>query len=508
MNLAHILKDSLTRHPEKVVFEGDGRSLSYIQLDRLAENLAASLARLGYGEGSRIAVLLPNIPEYAVVVFGLWRLGAEPVLINPQLTGPELQYLLQDSGAHAVLLAEALLPVVAPLRSELPAVRWIIVGQSVSESDIPFAPLVATPGHHPIVERRSDAVAQVMYTSGTTGRPKGALLSHGNLLSNALAGIEVLDISAEDHLFCILPVFHAFAFTAALVILPLAGGSVTFEYRYNPKQLAGQLRDPRLSVMVAVPGLLATLLRFPEEFRLSTALRCILCGGDALPESLERQFAGRFGDKVRQGYGMTECSPYIAFAPLDRPSRPGSIGVCFPQGHQLTVRDPFSGAFLAPGEVGELVVRGPHIFQGYWNTSGATEEAFVDGWLRTGDLGYVDREGYYFLVDRLKDMLIVGGEKVYSREVEDVLGSFEPVREAAVIGDLDPDRGELVHAYVSLKEGATTSEEAVIAHARRFLSTFKVPRRVTILPELPKSATGKILKRELRKLTTPPSYKT
>ncbi len=500
MNLACVLQESLRLYPDKIAFEGDGRAFTYAQVDRLSENLAASFGTRGLEPGTRVAVMLPNIPEYALVMYGLWRLGAEPVLVNPQLTGRELLYILQDSHAKVLVLPEALLPVFEPIGAELPSVEVVVIGESARAEYWNFTELVATPGACPIAERHTDDVAQLMYTSGTTGQPKGALLTHGNLLANARAGIEVLTVAEADHLFCILPVFHAFAFTAALIILPLAGGSVSFEYRYSPKKLMAHLADPRLSVMVAVPSLLATILRFPKEFNLSPVLRCILCGGGPLPPQTELDFAERFGDLVRQGYGMTECAPYAAVNPFSKPPKLGSIGTSFPQGHALAVRDPLSGEPLAANVVGELVVRGPHVFKGYWSRPEATAESFAAGWLRTGDLGYCDEEGYFFLVDRLKDLIIVGGENVYSREVEDSLLGFAPLREVGVVGQPDPDKGEVVHAFVSLKEDAIATEAEIVQYARTQLTAIKVPKQVTILEDLPKSATGKILKRELRKL--------
>ena len=501
MNLAHALQYGLAQTPEKIAFEGDDRAYSYAQVAQLSENFAASLHSLGYLPGQRIAVMLPNIPEYALVMYGLWRLGVEPVLVNPQLTGRELLYILQDSQTKAIIVPNALLPVLEPLRPELKELAVIVIGASGSSQDLNFGQLVATLGQHPILERSLEDTAQLLYTSGTTGNPKGAMLSHGNLWANAKGGVTALHVSPADHLFCILPVFHAFAFTAALVIVPLAGGSVNFEYRYAPKKLMEHLSDPRVSVMVAVPSLLGMFLRFPEEFKLSPALRCILSGGGPLAPQLEAAFSQRFGDIVRQGYGLTECSPYAAVNPLHAAPKLGSIGTVFPGENELAVRDPVSGEFLSIGEVGELVVRGPHVFKGYWNRPEATTEAFVDHWLRTGDLGYQDEDGYFYIVDRLKDMIIVGGENVYSREVEDVLMGLEPLREVAVIGDPDPNKGEVVHAYASLKEGEITTEAEVIAYARKFLTAIKVPKYVTFLDELPKSATGKILKRQLRKST-------
>jgi long-chain acyl-CoA synthetase len=498
MNLAHALQYGLSQTPEKIAFEGDGRAFSYAQVAQLSENFAASLHALGYLPGQRIAVMLPNIPEYALVMYGLWRLGVEPVLVNPQLTGRELLYILQDSHAKAIIVPDALLPVLEPLRPELKELTVIVLGAGGSSQDLNFGQLVATLGQHSILERSLEDTAQLLYTSGTTGNPKGAMLSHGNLWANAKGGVIALHVSPEDHLFSILPVFHAFAFTAALVMMPLVGGSVNFEYRYAPKKLMEHLSDPRVSIMGAVPSLLGMFLRFPEEFKLSPALR-ILSGGGPLAPQLETAFSKRFGDMVRQGYGLTECSPYAAVNPFDDAPKLGSIGTVFPGENKLAVRDPISGAFLPAGEVGELVVQGPHVFKGYWNRPEATAEAFADDWLRTGDLGYQDADGYFFIVDRLKDMIIVGGENVYSREVEDILMGLEPLREVAVVGDPDPDKGEVVHAYVSLKEGEVATEAEVIAYARKFLTAIKVPKSVTFLDELPKSATGKILKRQLRK---------
>lgn len=500
MNLAHILDYGLDYNPEKVAFEGDGRAFTFAQVARLSENFAASMSDLGFIPNTQIAVLLPNIPEYALVVYGLWRLGARPVLLNPQLTIRELLYVLQDSQAEDIILVDALLGVLGPLRAQLPRLRAIVVGSTVPEGELDFARLVGNPGEHAILSRSFEDVAQILYTSGTTGNPKGAVLSHGNLWANARSGIAVLGSVPTDHLFCILPVFHAFAFTGALVIVPMVGGSVSFEYRLNPKQLVRYLSEPRLSLLLAVPGLLATILRFPEEFILSPALRCIFCGGGALAPQLEAAFSQRFGDVVRQGYGLTECSPYVAINPLGSPPKPGSIGQPMPLGHELAVRNPLEGTFLEEGEVGELVARGPHVFQGYWNQPEATVQSFAEGWLCTGDLGYRDEDGYYFIVDRLKDMLIVGGENVYSLEVENVLLGFEPLKEVAVVGDPDPDKGEVIHAYVSLKEGASTTEAEIIKYARTHLAPVKVPKQVSVLPELPKSATGKVLKRYLREL--------
>jgi long-chain acyl-CoA synthetase len=500
MNLAHVINDGLAQTPDKVLFDGDGRQFTYAEVARLSENFGASLAALGYGLNARIAVVLPNIPEYGLAIYGIWRIGAEPVLINPQLTAPELAYILQDALAEAILLPDALLPVFETLRSQLPKLKVIVVGAEVTVGDLSFATLVSTPGNCEIVERAPDDIAQIMYTSGTTGQPKGALVSHNNLFSNAKAGIEFLSVTNNDHFFALLPVFHAFAFNGAFVLFPLAGGSTSFEYRYTPKKLIAQLSDPRYTVMAAVPSLLSTLMRLPEAFKLSPNMRCILSGGGALAPALEQEFTARFGSIVRQGYGMTECCPYAGCTPLHGPVKFGSVGVPFPQGHELRVRDPLSGEFLGNGKVGELVVRGPHVFKGYWNKPQATADTFVDGWLRTGDLGYRDDDGYYFIVDRLKDMLIVGGEKVFSREVEDVLMTFPAIREVAIIGDLDLDKGELVHAYVSFKEGASATEAEIIAFARTQLTAVKVPKKVTILEDLPKSALGKILKRELRKM--------
>jgi long-chain acyl-CoA synthetase len=503
MNLAHTLQYGLSQTPEKIAFEGDGRAFSYAQVAQLSENFAASLYALGYLPGQRIAVMLPNIPEYALVMYGLWRLGVEPVLVNPQLTGRELLYILQDSHAKAIIVPDALLPVLESLRPELKELTVIVLGAGGLLHDLNFGQLVATPGQHPILERSLEDTAQLLYTSGTTGNPKGAMLSHGNLWANAKGGVTALHVSPEDHLFSILPVFHAFAFTAALVMMPLVGGSVNFEYRYAPKKLMEHLSNPRVSIMGAVPSLLGIFLHFPEEFKLSPALR-ILSGGGPLAPQLETAFSKRFGDIVRQGYGLTECSPYAAVNPFQDVPKLGSIGTVFPGENELAVRDPVSGVFLPIGEVGELVVQGPHVFKGYWNRPEATAEAFVDDWLRTGDLGYQDEDGYFYIVDRLKDMIIVGGENVYSREVEDVLMGLAPLKEVAVVGDPDSDKGEVVHAYVSLKEGEVATEAEVIAYARKFLTAIKVPKHVTFLDELPKSATGKILKRQLRKSAIAP----
>ncbi|UFP94727.1 long-chain-fatty-acid--CoA ligase [Gloeobacter morelensis] len=498
MNLAYILDEGLENTPRKTLFTGDGRSYTYNQVVRASENLATGLRRLGYAPGCRIAVMLPNLPEYGLAMYGLWWLGAQPVLINPQLTLRELRHILLDSQAQAVITTADLLPTLAPLRCLPPMLTFIVVGGEVPAGDLSFAELTATAGRSGIQRIHPTDTAALLYTSGTTGEPKAALLTHGNFWAIAQSSRIAIEGTPKDHLLCVLPLFHSFGCMVALVLFALMGASVTFEHRLTPKRLMEHLRDPRLSFLIAVPNLLSTLLRFPADFRLTEHLRCVCCGGSALHPQVEADFRARFGDIVRQGYGLTECVSSTTLNPLPGPVRPGSIGKPLPGGPELAVCDPHTGALLGERQVGELLIRGPHVFKGYHNRPEASAAVFLDGWLRSGDLGYRDADGYYFVVDRIKDVIIVSGQNVYSQEVEKVLLSHRAVREAAVVGDPDPDKGEVVHAYVSLHEGATVGEAELVHYARSQLAPIKVPRRLTVVEALPKSPTGRILKRRLR----------
>ncbi len=511
MNLVHFLNTAAHNHPETIAFIEDEQSLTYYQLQQQSLALAQGLAELGVGFGSRVALILPNGLPYVIAAYGLWRLGAELVLVNPQLTGPEVQFILSDSAAMVVMAHGTILDTLNGQRPQLPLLKTVI-GVETAEAaqvDKTWSALITTelPKPIPTAECTTNDIAAILYTSGTTGRPKGARLSHGNLEANSRAGITLMRVDNQDRVFCILPLFHAFAFTCAVVIAPRVGACSVLAAKFAPRQLMLQLSDPELTILLAVPSFLATLLKFPPPFKFGAKFKCILCGGAALLPALEKTFGERFGVPLLQGYGATECSPLAACNPLYGVQKPGSIGPTMPEGHALAICDPEGETLLADGVIGELVVRGPHVFQGYLNQPEATAKTFTAaGWLRTGDLAYRDEDGYYFIADRIKDMINVSGEKVFSSEVESVIQGYAGVQESAVVGAPDPGKGELVYAYVTLSDptlgqspdGVEKFIEGLLAYCRGHLAPFKVPRQVVILEAFPRSAAGKILKRTLR----------
>ncbi|WP_287130321.1 long-chain fatty acid--CoA ligase [Candidatus Cyanaurora vandensis] len=515
-NLSRFLLQSAQRYPDRIAFQDDQATLTYQQLDQQSQALAQALQVRGVGVGSRVALILPNVLAYPVAAYALWRLGAQAVLVNPQLTGPELQFILADSSSTVALVIGPVVPVLASQRPHLPQLTTVIgVGATPDQPvDAHWQDLLQTAVPTPLAppSTHSDDICAILYTSGTTGRPKGAQLSHGNLAANAQAGITLMRITEADRGFCILPLFHAFAFTCALVIIPSVGGTAVLAAKFAPRQLMQQLMDPDLTILLAVPSLLATLLKFPPTFKFGAKFRCILCGGAALFPALEDAFRQRFQVPVLQGYGATECSPLAACNPLYGLQKPGSIGPAMPEGHELAIMDPDQERFLDVGEIGELVVRGPHVFHGYLNQPEATAKTFTrQGWLRTGDLARRDADDYFFVVDRIKDMINVSGEKVFSSEVELILQSYPGIQESAVVGAPDPGKGEVVVAYVTLtdKELATNPEakaqfvDQLLQYCRTQLAQFKVPRQIEILEDFPRSAAGKILKRVLRQQLAP-----
>lgn len=494
-NLFRFLTTTAETYPEQVAFQDDTERLTYAELLAQSQSLAQAFHDRGIGVGSRVALILPNTLAYPVTAYALWRLGAQVVLVNPLLSAPEIQYILSDSSSALALVHSPLVG-----REHLPALKEIITLEQWTE--LVQTPVTSLPPLPPI---QAHTIAAVLYTSGTTGRPKGALLSHGNLEANSRSGITRMQITHQDRVFCILPLFHAFAFTCTLVIVPRVGGSAVLAAKFAPRQLIQQLTDPELTILLAVPNLLGTMLKFPPGVGFGKKFRCILCGGAALAKTLESTFRERFQVPVLQGYGATECSPLAACNPLYGVQKPGSIGPAMPDDHELGIMEPNQETLLESGIIGELVVRGPHVFQGYLNQPEATAKTFTaNGWLRTGDLGYRDQDGYYFVVDRIKDMINVSGEKVFSSEVEMVLQSYPGIQESAVVGAPDPSKGETVMAFVTLVNPELAEPQKsqllteLLQYCRTQLASFKIPRQILVLEAFPRSAAGKILKRVLR----------
>jgi long-chain acyl-CoA synthetase len=459
--------------------------LSFAQLDAASARVAGLLRDRGVQPGDRVGVMLPNVPQFAAAYYGILRAGAVVVPMNVLLKSREVAFYLGDSQARLVLawhgFAEDAVSGAAAAGAEC-----LLVTPGEFETL-----LGATTPQDGIVERDADDTAVILYTSGTTGTPKGAELSHANLTRNAEVAIGLLSLTPSDVVLGALPLFHSFGQTCGLNAAVAAGACLALVPRFDPHAVLDTIHHHRVTVFEGVPTMYVALLAHPERAKFDvTSLRLCASGGAALPVEVLRAFEAEFGCIILEGYGLSETSPIASFNHADRERKPGSIGTPV-AGVEMALRDVENG-------VGEIVIRGHNVMKGYWNRPDATAEVIdADGWFRSGDLARVDDEGYFFIVDRKKDMIIRGGYNVYPREVEELLYEHPAVREAAVIGVPHPDLGEEVGAAVALKPGATATADELREHVRSQAAAYKYPRHVWIVDELPKSPTGKILKREV-----------
>jgi long-chain acyl-CoA synthetase len=464
---------------------------SYAEFAHRASQVAAGLRELGVGRGDVVGVVLPNSPHYLEVWWGIIWLGATFNPVNPALTSHEAAGILADSGAICVVCTPEAAAGLEGQRDELPALREIVI----AEGEDPVAALRRAGTVDDPEPIDGSQLAALVYTSGTTGRPKGAMLSHANHLANAWQLGEPLPVGRGDTMGMVLPLFHVNAQVVTTVIPLFIGAQVAMWERFSASQFWGEVERFEPVTFSAVPTMLAALLHAPgaDEAEINT-LRFVICGAAPLSPALFRRFEEKFGVRVMEGYGLTEGTCCSTINPFVGPRKIGSIGLPT-RGQHVTVLGE-DGSPLPDGTPGEVCIRGPNVMQGYYNRPDANAEALREGWFHTGDVGYRDDDGFFFLVDRKKDMIIRGGENIYPREIEDVLLEHAGVKEAAVIGRPDEVRGEEVHAVVALAEGTELAE--LEEHCRARLAAFKVPSSWELLPELPKTSTGKIDKKPLR----------
>ncbi|HLH64751.1 MAG TPA: long-chain fatty acid--CoA ligase [Solirubrobacteraceae bacterium] len=490
MNLAQLLTDSAARRPERPAVRLDDVTLTYAQLDAASARFAGLLAQRGAQPGDRVAIMLPNVPHFAVCYYGALRAGAIVVPMNVLLRRREIAYYLADSGAGLLFAWQDFTPEALAGAKDAGAECVTVTPGGLEE-------LLA--GSQPSAElRRGDEdTAVLLYTSGTTGQPKGAELTHTNLSRNARAAASLFAIGEDAVTLGALPLFHSFGQTCGMNATLGAGGMLTLLPRFDPGRALEVIQRDRVNVFLGVPTMYAAMLHHPERERFDVStLRHCGSGGAAMPVALLREFDRVFGCKVLEGYGLSETSPVASFNHADRERKPGSIGTPI-EGVQMRIVGE-DGRELPPGEVGEIVIRGYNVMKGYWRRPQETAEAIdADGWFHSGDLGRVDQDGYFYVVDRKKDMIIRGGYNVYPREIEEVLHEHPAVREAAVVGIPDPELGEEVGAAVVLEPGASVTAQELSEHVRAQLAAYKYPRRVWFVQELPKGPTGKILKREI-----------
>jgi long-chain acyl-CoA synthetase len=489
VNLAGAFAASVEKRPDKVALCWGESEFTYANLFERSCAVAADLPlKFGVKPGDRVGLWLKNRPEFVTAVFGILGAGAVLVPINNFLKPDEVNYILSDGGID-VLVTEEELAVHAPaLLAARPQLKIFKV------EDFP-AELKTQNLKFKTCSRGEHDLAVIIYTSGTTGRPKGAMLSHGNLLHNVESCRIVLETVNLDRMAVLLPLFHSYMITVGMFLPLLVGGTMVLVKSLNqPRQILQELCARQATILPAIPQLYRTLAGSPLPIKLP--FRICISGSAPLPVQVLKDFEAKFGIPLIEGYGLSEASPVVAKNPIHGVRKAGSIGLPVPH-VEMSIQDE-SGNLLGVNEIGEICVRGGNVMLGYWNKQEETAKAIRNGWLLTGDVGYRDADGYYFITDRKKDMLLVNGINVYPREIEEIIYQFPGVKETAVIGVPDIRKGEQPVAFVAAGDGQTIEEKALLQFVRGRLADYKVPKHVVFMPALPRNAAGKILKTTLR----------
>jgi long-chain acyl-CoA synthetase len=489
-NLASILTESAEKHGDRIAVKLDDVELNYTITNEGAKRVAGLLKAKGLDPGDRVAIMLPNIPFFPPVYYGVLRLGCIVVPMNVLLKPREVQYYLEDSGTKLIFawhgFAEAAEEGAKAAGAECMLVNPEDFAQIVFEQE-PVEELADTD---------AEDTAVILYTSGTTGEPKGAELTHANLKRNAEVSSKLPDLSPEDVALGALPLFHSFGQTCTMNAVIATGAMMTQIPRFDPDKALEIIERDKATIFQGVPTMYNAILHSEKRDDYDTSsLRACMSGGSAMPEELMRNFEEAFDTKILEGYGLSETSPVASFNHLDRERKPGSIGTPI-EGVEMKLVDD-DGNDVGEGEIGEIVVKGHNVMKGYWNREDATADAIKDGWFYTGDMGKIDEDGYFFIVDRKKELIIRGGYNVYPREVEEVLYEHPAVQEAAVVGVEDEKMGEEVAAAVVLKKGEQVTESELRDFVKGEVASYKYPRKIWFTDELPKGPTGKILKREI-----------
>jgi long-chain acyl-CoA synthetase len=501
-NLATILRETAAATPDALAYRAGGSAATYRDLDEQSGLFAAGLLEAGLTPGQVVAIQLPNVPQFLIAYFGALKAGMAVLPVNPLLKAGEIEHQLTDSAA-SVMVGLAGLHAEAAKACEIAGLPLYLAGEPAALPDgaLPLSDLIsAAPLAEPggaVWPGNADDTAVLIYTSGTTGKPKGAELTHFLLYMNCTISGQLFGARPDDVTLAVLPFFHVFGLSSVINVSVRYGGCLSIVPRFEAGHVLDAIETDKCTVIAGVPTMLHALAQLDVSGRDLTALRVAVSGGSSLPEDVMRTFEGKFGLEVLEGYGLSETGSTSSFnRPGDR--KPLSVGKPI-WGVQMRVADT-SDRPLPAGrdQLGEIQIRGHNVMKGYRNRPEATASALAGGWLHTGDVGYVDEDGFYFIVDRTKDLVIRGGYNVYPREIEEVLFAHPGIREAAVIGKPDDRLGEEVVAVVVLDDGVSLDEQEIIAYTRERLAAYKYPREVRFRAELPKGPTGKILKTVLR----------
>jgi long-chain acyl-CoA synthetase len=496
-NIPALLANRAAVSPDKLFLlsEADGRQFTYSDFVDSVAATARLLASHGIAKGDVVSLLMPNSAEYIIAYFACWKLGALAGPVNSLLKEQEIAFVMNNSEAKAALVHSEFRERIEGLSGELPHLKAIITFDDQSEATREVGGSTTNLS----LSNSDDAI--IIYTSGTTGKPKGCLLTHGNIIANARQISEWLQFTADDRLLTIMPLFHMNAVSVTTMSALYAGGSTVISPKFSSSLFWKIISDYQITSFGSVATMLSMLLNsYPEgvpEGLKTDQLRFAMCGSAPVPAEVMKKFEEIFNCPVIEGYGLSESTCRSTFNPPDGRRRAGSCGL--PIGNEMRIVDDDDNE-VPQGELGEIVLRGENILKGYFKNPEATERAFRGGWFHTGDVGYCDKDGFFFIVDRKSDMIIRGGENIYPREIDEVLYQHPAVAAAATIGVPDPLYGEEVAAFIVLKDGKTASEEELIAYCRSELADYKCPKSIRIVRDIPKGPTGKLLKRELTRI--------
>ena len=511
--LVDLLKNATDTYPNQPAMVYLDHSWSYQELNSLASRMANALVALGVNPGDRVGVHLPNCPQFIMGYYGILRAGAIAVSINPLFSGDDLSFIIKDSGLKVIITSTDLFPalnqlVLADLKVLVTDIHKIFSANSSSSTPTGNFAFIRNleeflfnqADTDPEIKILPDHIANLQYTGGTTGRSKGAVLTHRNLVANAFqfrTWMQNVYNNGDGRFIAVIPLFHIYGLTTCMNTPVLSGSTILLLPKFEINELMRVIDKYKPNIFNGVPAMYGALVMRDSEYDMSSIKACV-SGSAPLPPSIQRKFEEVTGGKLVEGYGLSEASPVVTVNPIYGQVKVGSIGVPFFD-TDIKIINPQTGEDITnTGEVGELLVKGPQVMQGYWRQPEETELVLDNGWLHTGDLVRMDEEGYIYVADRLKDMIIMGGEKIYPREIEDLLYTHPAVREVAVVGVPHSLRGEVPQAYVALKETAATSEKELRHFCSEHLSKFKVPR-IKLVDALPRNSVGKVLRRLLRK---------
>jgi long-chain acyl-CoA synthetase len=498
MNLARLLENTAERIPHHIGLLFEGRTFTFYELNMLANRMAGGLTAAGLSHGDVCILMMPSCPQFIITYYALAKIGAVVVPVNFLYRSHELSHIFRDSGARAFVGMEPYLAEPEKVFSDLSGLDIRIAsGIKDGRGYIPLESLEG-PETYTTYPAGDDDTLAILYTSGTTGSPKGAMLTHKNLYTNAMTVADMREYEPDDVVIGVLPLYHIFGQTSALNASIYKGLTFHLFRQFDEKDVIRLIETEAGTLLFAVPTILNRLLMETDKKGIKrSSLRFCVSGGASLPVEVLYKFEKRFKTKIYEGYGLSECSPVCIENPFRGKTKPGSIGVPIP-GFKARIVDN-SGRDVDTGQVGELIVKGPGVMKGYLNRPEETAKTIIDGWLHTGDLAQRDKEGYIYIVDRKKDMIIRGGYNVYPREIEEILFEHPDVVEAGVYGIPHEDLGEEVAADVVLKHGAKASKDEIYQFVKEKVAPYKYPRMINLVDDLPKSHTGKTLKRELKK---------